>query len=195
MDLNAHILSAQWEILLPEEWRRDGGHLWRRLWPVILWKIINNMASCWYRYADDTFVVWPHRVDDLREFQHLNNIHIIKFTMGTETNVSLPFMDFLVTERTDGSPGSSVYRKRTHKKLYLYAHSGHHHRNRQCWLHWLTMHRNLDDEIRYLREIFRQNGYSAVAFNRTIYQTRERATEKTVSTVYIIQDQQVGWKI
>jgi hypothetical protein len=37
----------------------------------------------WYRYVDDTFVVWPNGEEELHEFlDHLNNIHPnIKFTM------------------------------------------------------------------------------------------------------------------
>jgi hypothetical protein len=46
----------------------------------------------WYRYVDDTFVVWPHGEEELREFlDHLNSIHHnIKFTMevGKKTVVA-----------------------------------------------------------------------------------------------------------
>jgi hypothetical protein len=49
----------------------------------------------WYRYVDDTFVVWPHGKEELQNFlQHLNSIHPnIKFTMEIEHNKSLPFLD------------------------------------------------------------------------------------------------------
>jgi len=42
----------------------------------------------WYRYVDDTFVVWPHREEEFHDFlNHLNNIHPnIKFTMEVEQN-------------------------------------------------------------------------------------------------------------
>jgi hypothetical protein len=51
--------------------------------------------SCWYRYVDDTFVFWPHGMEELEKFQqHLNNIHMnIKFTMERERNRCLPFLD------------------------------------------------------------------------------------------------------
>jgi hypothetical protein len=29
----------------------------------------------WYRYVDDTFVVWPHGRKTLQDFLHLNGIH------------------------------------------------------------------------------------------------------------------------
>jgi hypothetical protein len=40
----------------------------------------------WYRYVDDTFVVWPHGEEELHHFLiHLNNIHPnIKFMMEVE---------------------------------------------------------------------------------------------------------------
>jgi hypothetical protein len=81
----------------------------------------------WYRYVDDTFVVWPHGRNKLHGFLHLNNIHPnIKFTMEVEQNGSLPFLDVLVSRRPDGSLGHSVYRKSTHTDLYLHAKSEHH---------------------------------------------------------------------
>jgi sugar phosphate isomerase/epimerase len=47
----------------------------------------------WFRYVDDTFVVWTHGKDELQEFlKHLNNIHPnIMFTMEVEQNKTLPF--------------------------------------------------------------------------------------------------------
>jgi retron-type reverse transcriptase len=40
----------------------------------------------WYRYVDDTSVIWPHGQDKLLEFlDHLNGLHEnIKFTMEIE---------------------------------------------------------------------------------------------------------------
>jgi retron-type reverse transcriptase len=48
---------------------------------------------CWYRYVDDTFVIWPHGLDKLQEFQnHLNGLHKkIQFTMEIEKDGQLPF--------------------------------------------------------------------------------------------------------
>jgi hypothetical protein len=40
---------------------------------------------CWFRYVDDTFVIWPHGPDKLKDcLNHLNRIHeCIQFTMET----------------------------------------------------------------------------------------------------------------
>jgi hypothetical protein len=90
----------------------------------------------WYRYVDDTFVVWPHGKTELHGFlQHLNNIHLnIKFTMEVEQNGCLPFLDVLVGRRPDRSLGHSVYRKSTHTELYLHAKSEHHLAQKQAVL-------------------------------------------------------------
>jgi hypothetical protein len=70
----------------------------------------------WYRYVDDTFVVWLHGEEELREFlDHLKSIqHNIKFTMEVENNRSLPFLDVLVSRRPDGSLGHSLQKTHTY---------------------------------------------------------------------------------
>jgi retron-type reverse transcriptase len=42
--------------------------------------------TCWYRYVDDTFVIWPHGKTSLTDFlEHLNGQHKnIQFTMAIE---------------------------------------------------------------------------------------------------------------
>jgi hypothetical protein len=50
---------------------------------------------CWYRYVDDTFVIWPHGQNKRTEFlDYLNRLHNnIKFTMEIEEGGHLPFLD------------------------------------------------------------------------------------------------------
>jgi hypothetical protein len=46
------------------------------------------------RYVDETFVIWPHGTEELQKFhQHTS----IKFTVDTEANGSLPFLEVLAT--------------------------------------------------------------------------------------------------
>jgi len=49
--------------------------------------------ASWYRYVDDTFVIWPHGKGKLTDFlNHLNGIHNnIQFTMEIEDEGDLPF--------------------------------------------------------------------------------------------------------
>ena len=54
---------------------------------------------------DDTDVVWPHGREELDIFfQHLNNQNDnIRFTMEIERNMSLPFLDVLISKNDIGS--------------------------------------------------------------------------------------------
>jgi hypothetical protein len=122
-----------------------------------------KMPTRWYRYVDDTFVVWPHGKDELQEFlKHLNNIHPnIKFTIGMEQNKTLPFLDVMVSRRPDGSLGHSVHRKSTHTELYLHARSEHHLAQKQAVITTLVRraktlfdNENLGREIRHIKRIF-----------------------------------------
>jgi hypothetical protein len=88
---------------------------------------------CWYRYVDDTLVIWPHGQDKLLEF--LKNLNLlnkkIQFTMETEKDGNLPFLDIDIYRKTDGSLGHKVYRKPTHTNLYLQQNSHHHPASKQ----------------------------------------------------------------
>jgi hypothetical protein len=77
---------------------------------------------------DNTFIIWPHRKEELQEFlQHLGSIHTnIKFTMEVEQNRSFLFLGVLVSRNLHGSHGHAVYRKPTHKDLHLHVKSEHH---------------------------------------------------------------------
>ena len=82
----------------------------------------------WYRYVDDTFVIWPHGQEKLTEFlNYLSGLHNnIQFTMVIEEEGHLPFLDMYIYRKTDGSLGHKVYRKPTHTNLYLHQNSHHH---------------------------------------------------------------------
>ncbi|XP_046548528.1 uncharacterized protein LOC124258500 [Haliotis rubra] len=69
---------------------------------------------CWYRKVDDTFTTIDKQDDPAQLLQHLNNQHPrIKFTMETEQNRQLPFLD-VALQSTDKGLVTSVYRKPTH---------------------------------------------------------------------------------
>ena len=79
----------------------------------------------WKRYVDDTFTITKkNNVDNF--FNHLNQQHpSIHFTMETENNNKIAFLDTLVTREPDGKLHTSVYRKPTHTDQYL-AFDSHH---------------------------------------------------------------------
>ncbi|CAH3045255.1 unnamed protein product [Pocillopora meandrina] len=79
----------------------------------------------WKHYVDDTFTILDREnVDDF--LQHLNNQQSsIRFTMATEKDNKLTFLDTAVLRESDGHLTTSVYRKPTHTEQYL-AYDSHH---------------------------------------------------------------------
>jgi hypothetical protein len=127
--------------------------------------------------VDDTFTIWPHGPDKLKDFlNHLNSIHeCIQFTMETESEGHLPFLDIDIYRRPDGSLGHRVYRKATHTNLYLNAGSHHHPSSKQAVLFTLV-HRvralcdeeSLQAELAFLQDVFKQNGYNDQQIHRVL---------------------------
>ena len=73
----------------------------------------------WKRYVDDTFTILDR--DQVDSFlQHLNNQQpTIHFTMETEKDNSIPFLDTSVIRDSNGLLTTSVYRKPIHTDQYL----------------------------------------------------------------------------
>jgi hypothetical protein len=55
----------------------------------------NYKPICWFHYVDNMFIVWPHGPENLdNSHSYLNNIYPnIRFTMETELDIQLPFLD------------------------------------------------------------------------------------------------------
>jgi hypothetical protein len=63
----------------------------------------------WFRYVNNTFVVWTHSWDEVLGLQeHLNSI---RFMMEAEQDNSMPFLDVFTKRKWDSSLGHMVYRK------------------------------------------------------------------------------------
>jgi len=150
---------------------------------------------CWFRYVDDTFVIWSHGQEKLKDFlNHLNGLHNkMQFTMEKEEG-HLPFLDIDIYRKTDGSLGHKVYRKSTHTNLYLHQNSHHHPAKKQSLLASL-IHRakapcdldSLPQELEFLTTVFKENGYSHQQIGRAMKPvTRTAKTDdKPTSTAYI----------
>ena len=83
------------------------------------------MPKIWKRSVDDTFTILSRDKVDIF-LQYLNSQQpMIRFTMETETNNTIPFLDTLATRDSDGYFSTSVYRKPTHTYQYL-AYDSHH---------------------------------------------------------------------
>jgi len=150
----------------------------------------------WYRYVDNTFVIWPHGQEKLTDFlNHLNGIHNnIQFNMEIEEEGNLPFLDINVYRKVDCSLGHKVYQKPTHTNLYLHQKSHHHPANKHSVLSSLV-HRaktlcdqeNLAPELTFLTNVFKQNGYSHQQIQRAIEPATltNKTEDKPMSTAYL----------
>ncbi|XP_046382334.1 uncharacterized protein LOC124153280 [Ischnura elegans] len=143
----------------------------------------------YFRYVDDTFIVWPHGQETLPAFlQHMNSLHPnIQVTMEMEKDGCLPFLDVLIRRKEDGSLSHRVYRKPTHTDLYLNGLSHHHPSQRNAVLTSL-FHRakriadeeSLPQEINHLRTTFQRNGYGKTEIMKALKRTfqDQRATKE-----------------
>jgi hypothetical protein len=63
-------------------------------------QLATNKPTCWFRYVDDTFVIWPHGTGKLTKFlTHLNSINkYTQFTMETDEDNHLTFLDIDIYE-------------------------------------------------------------------------------------------------
>ena len=83
-----------------------------------------NPPKLWLRYVDDTFcIIKKEHVVDFHN--HINSIcNHIQFTMESEDNQSLHFLDVLVT-KNNHTLHTKIYRKPTHTDRYLHFDSHH----------------------------------------------------------------------
>jgi hypothetical protein len=84
-------------------------------------KRATHQPLCCFRYGDNILVIWTQGQEKLYDFLiNLINIHNnIQFTKETERDGNIPFPHTDVYRRSDSSLGHTVYRKPTHRNLYL----------------------------------------------------------------------------
>ena len=87
--------------------------------------------------------------------------------MEIKTDSHLPFLDIDIHRKAEGSLCHKFYQNPTHTNLYLNAGSHHHSSNTQAILSMLVQtaktlcdKESLQDELKFLKTTFRENGYS-----------------------------------
>ena len=124
------------------------------------------------RYVDDTFVLFRDKSHAALFLNYINNFHAnINFSMDTEVDNKLPFLDILVS-RSNGNFVTGIFRKNTFTGLGLnfFSHCFNSFKLNACrtLLHrayslcsdWNQFH----EEISALRTYFRKNCYPAHVF-------------------------------
>ena len=141
---------------------------------------VSFRPKTWLRYVDDTFVILPkHKVEDFHNT--INNVmENITFTYEVEANLSLPFLDILVTRTSTGALETSVYRKPTTTDIILNFKSNHpvsHLRScvrtlfRRVDTHCNTQRAKREERIHLFR-LFEVNGYPKCFINSCLRRTR-----------------------
>ena len=155
----------------------------------------NEFRPVYYRrYIDDTFILFKHPSHVSEFLQYLNSRHAnITFTHETEKNNNLPFLDVKVTKESTGQFSTSVYRKPTYTGLItLFSSFG-----PLCYKSNLIsalVHRAwkltsnydyLDDEIKFLSEVFCNNGYPDSFFYRHLSNTLHKFFKPKVPNFHV----------
>nr|VZI23179.1 unnamed protein product [Spirometra erinaceieuropaei] len=121
----------------------------------------------WLRYVDDTFVIVKK---DQLNLLHTNINSIfpeITFTLETEVDGQLPFLDVLVRRKSDGSLQTSVYRKEAYSEVILHFESNHPVSHKRSTVYSLlnrakthcSDETSYRAEMKYLYKLYSQNGY------------------------------------
>ena len=128
----------------------------------------------WLRFVDDTFVI--NRAEHIQDLlQHINNQDPhIQFTVEPTQQISLPFLDTLVTIEPDNTFSTTVYRKATHMDQYLHWDSNHHITAKQSVFNTLA-HRakkvsssqdSMDKELEHIKSAIKHCQFPSWALNQ-----------------------------
>ena len=86
---------------------------------------IMGAGTTWLRYVDDIFVLVPENIDLKEKLDQLNAVEErIQFTLETEENGTLPFLDVMIMKRGN-EVKYKVYRKDTNREDYIHYLSAH----------------------------------------------------------------------
>ena len=137
---------------------------------------VDFKPSFYRRFVDDTFVTFNRQEAAFKFLKFINNKHPnIKFTMDTEQDNKLPFLDLLITKE-NGQIITSVFRKKTFTGLgsNYFSHSPMKykitaiktliHRGFRHCSNWLLFH----SEMEYLHKYFSDNCFPAHLFFKTL---------------------------
>lgn len=115
----------------------------------------------WKIFVDDTCSIWKHGQDKLDSFfEHLNSqSNSIEFTMESDVDGCLPFLNVLVSRKVDGSFFDQVYQKKSHAEQYLHECSNHFPACQPIIFLRILDEDHLSKEKSHPLNVFVQNGY------------------------------------
>lgn len=146
------------------------------------------MPRLWIRYVDDVFAIID-REEVEPTLWELNQRHKdIKFTLETEEEGKIPFLDLLV-KRSSGKLFFEVYRKATHTQRFIPRDSNHAMQHKMaafnCMIHRLVnmpmLRTDFLKEREHIKDTAKKNGFEEEIIDNRIkkIQTRKRMDELT----------------
>lgn len=134
----------------------------------------------WFRYVDDVFVLVPEEMNLNEKLKKLNDVEKkIQFTLETENDASLPFLDILIMKR-ESSAKYRVFRKKTNQDDYIHYFSAHSERVKSGVVigFFLRAHRICSDEyleaeIKHIFDSFLKLKYPRAFIVRCLRKARQ----------------------
>jgi len=137
------------------------------------WKYLFN----WVRLIDDTFMNWEESEEKLQKFfEYLNSVYApIKWTMEREQDGKFHVFDIALI-RSGNVVQTSVYRKPSASDRYLHFTSAQAWHEKTAAIHTLTLRalnycstqQLLDAELKYITQVFLDNGFPLKSIQRII---------------------------
>ena len=143
-----------------------------------------NPPRIWRRYVDDTFVL-QQQSHKQEFFKHINTVDpsIQSTVEEARPDDSIPFLDILVTPKTDGTFTTKVYRKLTHIDLYLQWDSHHNLAAKYSMINTLTYRARticlLTSELHHLEKVLMQCKYPKWAINKILQKQQHQQKDTT----------------
>lgn len=156
----------------------------------------------WMRYVDDVFAV-VKRQKIRQVLNHINNSKFksLKFTLETELDGQIPFLDLLVTRR-DNKVSLGIYHKPTSTLRYIPSTSNHPIQHKKAafnsMIHRLTniplSTENYETEKQHIYEAAKLNGYESSMIDQTIRKFKRKQHIKQCSSLTPIEEEKVTKK-
>lgn len=91
-------------------------------------------SVCWFRYVNDTVIIWNHGKQTFEDFLiHLSSHHT-HGNLGNREGLSVTILDVMVCRKENGCIGHKVYRKLAHTDRNLNNDSNHHPRQKEAMI-------------------------------------------------------------
>lgn len=155
------------------------------------------LPKIWWRYVDDVAAIVEKGTEQHVLTQLNSKWPTIKFTIETEENGSLPFLDVCLNRKSDGSIDFSVYRKPSNTPCYIPADSHCPMSHKRAAFHSMTNRlcklplniKNYMDELKNIKYAALVNGYSEQMVDKLVATHSNRMRRRNITSLTPERDQ------